>query len=32
MKTGKPKSLPAYVPVDTFPVIIEEEKIKLEVE
>jgi 3-phenylpropionate/trans-cinnamate dioxygenase ferredoxin subunit len=32
LKTGKPKSLPAYVPVDTFPVIIEEETIKLEVE
>jgi 3-phenylpropionate/trans-cinnamate dioxygenase ferredoxin component len=32
LKTGKPMSLPAYVPVDTFPVIIEEETIKLEVE
>jgi 3-phenylpropionate/trans-cinnamate dioxygenase ferredoxin subunit len=32
LKTGKPKTLPAYVPVDTFPVIIDEEKIKLEVE
>jgi 3-phenylpropionate/trans-cinnamate dioxygenase ferredoxin subunit len=32
VKTGKPTSLPAYVPVDTFPVIIEEETIKLEVE
>ena len=32
LKTGQPKSLPAYVPVDTFPVIIEDEKIKLEVE
>ena len=32
LKTGKPKSLPAYVPVDTFPVIIEDETIKLEVE
>ena len=30
--TGKPKTLPAYVPVDTFPVIIEDDKIKLEVE
>lgn len=30
--TGKPKTLPAYVPVDTFPVIIENETIKLEVE
>jgi 3-phenylpropionate/trans-cinnamate dioxygenase ferredoxin subunit len=32
LRTGKPKTLPAYVPVDTFPVIIDEEKIKLEVE
>ena len=32
LKTGKPMTLPAYVPVDTFPVIIENEKIKLEVE
>jgi 3-phenylpropionate/trans-cinnamate dioxygenase ferredoxin subunit len=31
LKTGKPLSLPAYVPVDTFPVIIDEEMIKLEV-
>ena len=30
--TGKPITLPAYVPVDTFPVIIEDETIKLEVE
>ncbi len=30
--TGKPKTLPAYVPVDTFPVIIEDDTIKLEVE
>ena len=32
LKTGRPKTLPAYVPVDTFPVIIERETIKLEVE
>jgi len=32
LKTGEPKTLPAYVPVDVFPVIIEDEKIKLEVE
>ena len=32
LKTGKPKTLPAYVPVDTFAVIIEDETIKLEVE
>jgi 3-phenylpropionate/trans-cinnamate dioxygenase ferredoxin component len=30
--TGRPKTLPAYVPVDTFPVIIEDETIKLEVD
>ena len=28
----QPETLPAYVPVDTFPVIIENETIKLEVE
>jgi 3-phenylpropionate/trans-cinnamate dioxygenase ferredoxin subunit len=32
LKTGKPLTLPAYVPVDTFAVIIEDETIKLEVE
>jgi 3-phenylpropionate/trans-cinnamate dioxygenase ferredoxin subunit len=32
LKTGKPLTLPAYVPVDTFSVIIEDKKIKLEVE
>jgi 3-phenylpropionate/trans-cinnamate dioxygenase ferredoxin component len=32
LKTGKPLTLPAYVPVDTYPVIIEDETIKLEVE
>jgi 3-phenylpropionate/trans-cinnamate dioxygenase ferredoxin subunit len=32
LKTGKPKTLPAYVPVETFPVIIEEDIVKLEVE
>ena len=32
LKTGQPKTLPAYVPVDTFQVIIEDEKIKLEVD
>ena len=32
LKTGKPKTLPAYVPVDTYPVIIEDQTIKLEVE
>ncbi len=32
IRTGRPMTLPAYVPVDTFPVIIEDETIKLEVE
>jgi len=32
LKTGQPKTLPAYVPVDTFPVIIDGETIKLEVD
>ena len=32
LKTGNPLTLPAYVPVDTYPVIIEDETIKLEVE
>ena len=32
LKTGRPLTLPAYVPVETFPVIIENETIKLEVE
>jgi len=32
LKTGNPMTLPAYVPVDTFPVIIEDETIKLEVD
>ena len=32
LKTGKPLTLPAYVPVDTYPVIIEDHTIKLEVE
>ena len=32
LKTGRPMTLPAYVPVDTFAVIIEDEKIKLEVD
>jgi 3-phenylpropionate/trans-cinnamate dioxygenase ferredoxin subunit len=32
LTTGKPKTLPAYVPVDTFPVIIADDLIKLEVD
>jgi len=31
LKTGIPKTLPAYEPVDTFPVIIDNDMIKLEV-
>jgi 3-phenylpropionate/trans-cinnamate dioxygenase ferredoxin subunit len=31
LKTGRPKTLPAYEPVDTFAVIIENQMIKLEV-
>jgi 3-phenylpropionate/trans-cinnamate dioxygenase ferredoxin subunit len=32
LRTGKPLTLPAYVPVETFPVLIEDDKIKVEVE
>jgi 3-phenylpropionate/trans-cinnamate dioxygenase ferredoxin subunit len=32
LKSGRPITLPAYVPVETFPVIIEENTIKVEVE
>jgi len=32
IRSGKPLTLPAYAPVDTFPVIIEDDMIKLEVE
>jgi 3-phenylpropionate/trans-cinnamate dioxygenase ferredoxin subunit len=32
LKSGKPLTLPAYVPVDTFPVIVEDDTIKLEVD
>ncbi len=32
LKTGKPLTLPAYVPVDTFPVVVDDDVIKLEVE
>jgi 3-phenylpropionate/trans-cinnamate dioxygenase ferredoxin component len=31
LKTGRPLSLPAYQPVDTFPVTIDDDMIKLEV-
>ncbi len=32
VRTGKPKTLPAYVPVETFDVRVEDDMIKLEVE
>jgi 3-phenylpropionate/trans-cinnamate dioxygenase ferredoxin subunit len=32
LHTGRPKTLPAYVPVDTFPVLVEDGLIKLEVD
>jgi 3-phenylpropionate/trans-cinnamate dioxygenase ferredoxin subunit len=32
LKSGKPLTLPAYTPVDTFAVIVEDDKIKLEVD
>ena len=32
MKTGKPLTLPAYVPVDTFPVVVEDGVIRVEVD
>jgi 3-phenylpropionate/trans-cinnamate dioxygenase ferredoxin component len=31
LRTGAPRSLPAYVPVDTFPVLVEDDIVKLEV-
>src|SRR2546430_14320770 len=32
LRTGRPKTLPAYVPVETFAVHVEDDMIKLEVE
>jgi 3-phenylpropionate/trans-cinnamate dioxygenase ferredoxin subunit len=32
LRTGKPMTLPAYVPIETFPVRVEDGLIKLEVE
>jgi 3-phenylpropionate/trans-cinnamate dioxygenase ferredoxin component len=32
LHTGRPLTLPAYVPVDTFPVLVEGDMIRLEVE
>jgi 3-phenylpropionate/trans-cinnamate dioxygenase ferredoxin subunit len=31
LRSGRPLTLPAYAPVETFPVVIEDDKIKLEV-
>jgi 3-phenylpropionate/trans-cinnamate dioxygenase ferredoxin subunit len=31
LRTGRPRTLPAYLPVDTFPVRVEDGTIKLEV-
>jgi 3-phenylpropionate/trans-cinnamate dioxygenase ferredoxin subunit len=32
LRTGKPKTLPAYLPVETYPVLLDGDIIKLEVE
>jgi 3-phenylpropionate/trans-cinnamate dioxygenase ferredoxin subunit len=32
LRTGRPKTLPAYQPVDTFPVVIDGDTIKLELD
>ena len=32
LRTGNPLTLPAYVPVDTFPVVVEDDIVKLEVD
>jgi 3-phenylpropionate/trans-cinnamate dioxygenase ferredoxin subunit len=32
MRTGKPLNLPAYVPIETFPVHIEDDTVKVEVD
>ncbi len=32
LRTGRPLTLPAYVAVDTFPVVIDDDVIKLEVD
>jgi 3-phenylpropionate/trans-cinnamate dioxygenase ferredoxin subunit len=32
LRTGEPKTLPAYTPVDTFPVRVEDDVVKLEVD
>jgi 3-phenylpropionate/trans-cinnamate dioxygenase ferredoxin subunit len=30
IRTGRPRTLPAYIPVDTFPVRVEDGRVKLE--
>ena len=32
LRTGAPRTLPAYVPVDTFAVVVEDDIVKLEVD
>ena len=32
LRTGRPKTLPAYQPVDTFPVVVDGDTIKLEMD
>ena len=32
LRTGRPITLPAYVPVETFPVLVEDDLIKLEID
>jgi 3-phenylpropionate/trans-cinnamate dioxygenase ferredoxin component len=32
LRTGRPKNLPAYEPVETFPVVIDADMIKIEVD
>jgi 3-phenylpropionate/trans-cinnamate dioxygenase ferredoxin subunit len=32
LRTGKPLTLPAYIPVDTFPVLVEDGVIRVEVD
>jgi 3-phenylpropionate/trans-cinnamate dioxygenase ferredoxin subunit len=32
LRTGRPRTLPAYVPVDTFDVLVEDDMIRLEVD
>ena len=32
LRSGKPRTLPAYEPVETFPVRVEDDTVKLEVE